>query len=191
MKGSIPEEKYSRLFYRRNALRTFIIFLIFASILACEDFPSNPVKVQSKIKTASVRLAETRYVPVDPPGEGLVARKVNVLCFEVRAKNFQARAIELIGKSTVAGPPETKEHAFHFRTDKIDSIIPDIPVVFNVLDSVLPETTYTVTRYQFPMNEYSPFADTQGMVRSVTIDEVWGYDLQGTRFHVDLDPSVD
>lgn len=172
-------------------MKQLILLSAFALALACADFPSNPVKVQPEIRTASVKLTETQYVPVDPPGAGLVASKVNILCFEVRAENFEARAIELIGKATVEGPPETKEHAFHFRTDKIDSMVPNTAVVFNVLDSVEPETTYTVFRFQFPMNEYSPFADTQGMVKSVTIDEVWGYDRQGTRFHVDLNPSAE
>jgi hypothetical protein len=166
-----------------------ILITAFVVALACADYPSNPVKVQPENKTVSIQLTGTQYIPVDPPGEGLVARKVNVLCFEVRADNFQARAIELIGKAMIEGPPETREHAFHFRTDKVDSIVPNAPVVFNVLDSVKPETTYTILRFQFPMNEYSPFANTQGMVSSVTIDEVWGYDGQGTRFPVDLNPS--
>jgi hypothetical protein len=189
-KNPTPWENNSRIFNRSHAVKPFILLSSFAFVLACADFPSNPVKIQPEIRTASVRLAETQYIPVDPPGDGLVARKVNILCFEVRADNFEARAIELIGKATVEGPPETKEHAFHFRTDKVDSIVPDTPVVFNVLDSVEPESTYTVFRFQFPMNEYSPFADSQGMVKSVTIDEVWGYDREGTRFHVDLDPSA-
>lgn len=172
-------------------MRQWLLLMAFTLFLTCEKFPSNPVKVQPDVKIASVTLAETRYIPVDPPGDGLVAKKVNILRFRVQALNFGAKSIELIGKAMIEGPPETKEHAFHFRTDQVDSMVPNTSVVFNVLNSVEPETVYTVFRYQFPMNEYSPFANTQGMVRSVTIDEVWGVDLQGNRFPVNLDTPTD
>ena len=168
-----------------------MLLFAFTIFLTCEKFPSNPTKVRPDVKIASVTLVETQYIPVDPPGDGLVANKVNILHFRLQAVNFGAKSLELIGKATIEGPPETKEHAFHFRTDQIDSLVLNTPVVFNVLDSVEPETVYTVLRYQFPMNEYSPFVNTQGMVRSVTIDEVWGVDLQGNRFPVNLDSPSD
>jgi hypothetical protein len=171
-------------------VRQWILLIAFTLFLTCEKFPSNPVRIPKDVKIASVTLAETRYIQVDPPGEGLVANKVNILCFKMRA-NFSARSMELIGKAKVEGPPETKEHAFHFRTDQIDSMVPNTSVVFNVLKSVEPETVYVLFRYQFPMNEYSPFANNQGMVSSVTIDEVWAVDREGNRFPVNLDPPLE
>jgi hypothetical protein len=185
----LPEEKYSLSKQRSAAVRQWILLIAFTLFLTCEKFPSNPVQVPLAVRTASVTLAETRYEQVDPPGEGLVASKVNILCFKVQA-NFSARSIELIGKSKVEGPPETREHAFHFRTDQIDSMVPSTSVVFNVLSSVEAETVYVLFRYQFPMNEYSPFVNDQGKVSSVTVDEVWAVDKGGNRFPVSLDPPV-
>jgi hypothetical protein len=170
-------------------VRQWILLIAFTLFLTCEKFPSNPVQIRPEVKIASVTLAETRYEQVDPPGEGLVASKVNILCFKVRA-NFSARAIELIGKAKVEGPPETREHAFHFRTDQIDSMVPNTSVVFNVLSSVEPETVYVLVRYQFPMNEYSPFANNQGKVSSVTVDEVWAVDREGNRSQVNVDTPL-
>jgi len=185
------EEKYSHSIKRRDAVRQWLFLIAFTLFLMCERFPSNPAKVMPEVRTASVTLAETRYISVDPPGDGLVAKKVNILCFRVQAMNFAAKSMELIGKATIEGPPETREHAFHFRTDQVDSLVTDLPFVFNVLDSLEPGTVYTVFRYQIPMNEYSPFVNTQGMVRSVTIDRVWGVDGEGNRFPVNLEPSSD
>jgi hypothetical protein len=175
---------------RSNAVRQWILLIAITLFVTCEKFPSNPAQIREEARIASVTLAETRYIQVDPPGEGLVASKVNILCFKVRA-NFSARSMELIGKAKVEGPPETREHAFHFRTDQVDSMVPNASVVFNVLNSVEPETDYVLFRYQFPMNEYSPFANDQGKVSSVTIDEVWAVDPEGNRFPVNLDSALE
>jgi hypothetical protein len=172
-------------------VRKWPSLVAFFLILSCEEYPSNPLQAPSEAKKASVIHAGTQYVPVNPPGEGLVARKVNILCFKFRADNFRAKAVELIGKATFEGPPDAQEHAFRFRTDAIDTVVPNTGTPFDVIRSIEPESTYTFFRYQFPMNEYSPFANTQGMIRVVSIDEIWAYDEEGNRSPVEPDPSED
>ena len=157
-------------------MRTWLYLLSFIWVLSCDQFPTNPIQTPEVLKKASVACVESEYVPVNPPGEGLVATKVNVLAFRVRAMNFHAKAIELIGRATFEGLPGNSAHTFRFRTDSIGSAAPKTVYPFDVIRSIEPETTYTFFRFQFPMNEYSPFSGTLGKIRSVTIDEIFAYD---------------
>jgi hypothetical protein len=159
-------------------LRLVKLFCAGLLILACEHFPNNPVE---KADTRLVRIdhLSTRYVPIDPPADGLVARRVNILEFRVQAENLETAALEFRGKAELSGPPESKEHAFRFRTDRLDAVVPEAGVRFEVFSSIETGTPYTFFRFQIPMNEYSPFADGQGMVTALTIDEVFAVDEQG------------
>jgi hypothetical protein len=157
-----------------------LIRLLCAGLLlaSCDHFPSNPVE---KADGRLVRIDHlgTRYVPIDPPADGLVARKLNILEFRVRVENLETAGLEFRGKAELAGPPETKDHAFRFRTDRLDPVVPEAGVPFEVFTSIDTGRTYTFFRFQIPMNEYSPFTDGRGMVTGLTIDEVFSVDGRG------------
>lgn len=159
-------------------MRHVILFCLVLALAACEHFPSNP-ELKPDLRFVRIDHLSTRYVPIDPPAESLVARKVNILEFRVRAENLVTAALEFRGKAALSGPPETKAHAFRFRTDRLDPVVPQAGIPFEVFASIDTGTAYVFYRFQIPMNEYSPFADGQGMVTALTIDEVLAIDEQG------------
>lgn len=159
-------------------MRHLTLFCTVLILAACEHYPSNP-ELKPDLRFVRIDHLSTRYVPIDPLSESLVARKVNILEFRVRAENLVTAALEFRGKAALSGPPETKAHAFRFRTDCLDPMVPQAGVPFEVFASIDTGTAYVFYRYQIPMNEYSPFADDQGMVTALTIDEVFAIDEQG------------
>jgi hypothetical protein len=164
-------------------LRHIKLFCLALTLLACEHYPSNP-EIKADLRLVRIDHLSTRYVPIDPPVDGLVARKVNILEFSVAVENLTTSALEFRGKAVISGPPETKEHAFRFRTDRLDPVVPDAGVPFAVFASIDTGTAYVFYRFQIPMNEYSPFAQGQGMVTALTIDEVFAIDERGASCRV-------
>ncbi len=159
-------------------MRHVILLCLALTLVACEHFPSNP-ELKPDLRFVRIDHLSTRYVPIDPPAESLVARRVNILEFRVRAENLVTAALEFRGKAALSGPPETKTHAFRFRTDRLDPVVPQAGFPFDVFASIDTGKAYVFYRFHIPMNEYSPFADGQGMVTALTIDEVLAIDEQG------------
>jgi len=180
----------------KNALRentimkTMAIFLVLFFLVGCEFFPSNPQDKVQNLETVYIEHCKTDYVSTEPPMDGVVATKVNVLTFQMRVKNFKPRALEFYGRAILDGPPESREHALCFRTDSVSLIPKDTGYIFNKLEEIDSESTYTLIRPKFPTNEYSPFCGTQGKVLKITITEVWAFNENYERFSVAFVDSV-
>jgi len=167
-----------------------IFLLLFIFITSCEKFPSNPLMTSMKPETVFIKYLGTQYVPANPPAEGLVATKVNVLFFKIRIKNFETKALEIYGRTVIEGPPDSREHSLYFKTDTILVNPEETGYTFNTLGTVVPESTYTLVRAKFPTNEYSPFEGTQGEVKKVTITNIFAYDKNGKKFSVAVIDSL-
>jgi hypothetical protein len=159
-------------------LRSIMFLCAGLLLVSCEHFPSNPVE-KADMRMVRIDHLSTQYVRIDPPADGLVARKVNILEFRVQVENLEAAALEFRGKAELAGPPESKDHAFRFRTDRLDPVVPRAGFDFEVFSAIETGSPYTFFRFQIPMNEYSPFTNSQGMVTALTIDEVFAVDERG------------
>ena len=156
-------------------------------LVACERFPVNPPKAMPPGSTVSVQFLSSDYVATEPGTEGLVADKVNILSFAIRAENFQAKALEFYGKVVIEGPPDARQHSIQFRTDDVVVDPPNTGYTFNTLDSVATGYNYVLVRPKYPTNEYSPFEGTQGKIIELTITEVWAYDQDGNRISVTIE----
>lgn len=167
-----------------------IFLLIFIFTIGCEKFPSNPPKISQKPKTVFIKYLGTKYVPANPPAEGLVATKVNVLFFKIKIKNFETKALEFYGEAVIQGPPDSRNHFLYFKTDTILVNPEETGYIFNTFETVVPESTYTLVRAKFPTNEYSPFEGTQGKIENVTITDVFAYDENGKKFSVTVIDSL-
>jgi hypothetical protein len=168
--------------------RAFLVLLFFL-VLTCDRFPSNPPETPQNSKVVFVEHFSTDYVPASPPVEGLLATKVNVMFFEMRVENFKPKAIEFYGWALIDGPPEYQKRAIHFRTDSLVLNPEETGYTFNAMEWIEPGSSYVFIRPKFPTNEYSPFEGTQGMVKEVTITEVWAFDENGEKFSVSVGNS--
>ena len=181
--------KISRNF---GILKISIVLLISIFITSCEKFPSNPPKVsQQKPKTIFIKYLGAKYVPANPPADGLVATKVNVLFFKIKIENFETSTLEIYGKTVIQGPPDSRKHSLYFKTDSIWVNPEETGYTFNTLETVKPGSTYTLVRAKFPTNEYAPFEGTQGKVKKVTITNVFAYDKNGGKFPVAVVDSLE
>ena len=168
-------------------MRKSILFLFLCSLLLfCDEYPPNPEDVKPVLNGVFIQHTETDYIPVNPPAEGMMATKVNVLSFRFVVKEIEVKALEFYGRAIVAGPPEDRIHAVHFRTDSLGLIPEGTVYQFNVINKIEPESTYIIVRPQYPTNEYSPFTDDRGKIVSIEINEAWAYREDGTVAPVSL-----
>ena len=170
-------------------MKRWLIFFLPLLYTACQQFPSNPPK-NIEPPTVFIEHLKTDYIEFETSIDGLATDKVNILFFQLKVANFEAKALEFYGRADIEGPPEMVNHAIHFRTDLIGSDLDGTNYPFVILDDIQPESTYAFLRPKFPTNEYSPFSGTQGMIRSITITEVWAYDEHGNKFLVELGQST-
>ena len=167
--------------------RTLFLLLIIP-FLRCSDFSSDSNDSRND-GTVFIRHTGTEYVETKPPGQGLVATKVNVLSFEIRTEDCQPRALEFYGRAEIQGPPGNREHGFCFRTDSVSLDAQITGYTFNTEARLDQGTTYVLMRPKYPTNEYAPFEGTQGKVIGVTITEVWAIDEYDNRCSVCLEES--
>ena len=164
-------------------MKKLILVSVGLLIIACEQFPSNPSKLDLS-ERVYIEHRDTEYVPAETTIEGIAATKVNVLSFEIRTENIESTALEFYGRAMLDGPPGYQEHSIHFRTDSLFLSVEGMEYTFNKLVSLEPGSTYTIVRPKFPTNEYAPFEGTQGMVREITITQVWAYDQDGEKHSI-------
>jgi hypothetical protein len=169
--------------------KTLLLFLAIIFV-ACDTFPTNPPKTPPAQPLVSIEHASTDYVPVDPPGEGIVATMVNILTFEVKAENFQPKALEFYIKAGFEGPPDAQDHMILFRTDEVAYNPEETGYNFVTLDQIQSGTVYTLIRPKYPTNEYSPFQGDQGKILTVKIVEVWAISDIGEKYSVDFQDSL-
>jgi hypothetical protein len=170
-----------------EVMRKSILFLSLCTILLfCDEYPPNPVDVKIELKGVSVRHTETDYIPVNPPVKDMMATKVNVLVFRFVVNGIELKALEFYGKAIVAGPPEGRMYAVHFRTDSLGLIPEGTHYHFNIIDKIEPDSTYVIVRPQYPTNEYSPFIGDRGKIVSIIINEVWAYREDGTMMPITM-----
>lgn len=168
-------------------MKQVIIFFIFILFISCEKFPSNPSGEPAPTESVYIEHVSTEYVSTEPPGDLLTATKVNVLVFTIRADYFTPISLEIYGRALMDGPPESREHSIHFRTDSLIFNPAETGYTFNTLEALQAGSSYTLVRPKFPTNEYSPFQGTQGMVEELSVTEVWAYDAAGNKFPVDFE----
>jgi hypothetical protein len=168
----------------QKPLQFLVIFGVF--ILFCDRYPPNPVRVPSNLFGVSIQHVDTDYISVQPPADGMVSTKVNVLSFRIVVKNLEVSALEFYGRAVMDGPPENRIHAVHFRTDSLGLKPDSTDYQFNLLQEIQPESVYVIVRPQYPTNEYSPFDDDRGKIISIEIDEVWAYQKNGTAVSMPL-----
>jgi len=164
-------------------MKKYLLLLAGVLLLFCEKYPANPPKDPNS-KQVLIDHLNTEYIETEPPVEGIVATKVNILTFQIRARNFKPKSLEFYGRALLIGPPENREQAIHFKTDSIILSPVNINVDLNTLQSIEPESTYIIKRPKYPTNEYSPFKGEQGRVQLITITEVWACDEQGKKYPV-------
>ncbi len=164
---------------------TFI--LIFVFLISCEKFPSNLPSSSIQTNTVFIEHVGTEYVSIEPPGNLLNATKLNVLFFRIRAEHFTPSSIELYGRALIQGPPESREQSIYYRTDSLAFSPEGTNYTFNTIQTIQADSNYILIRPKFPTNEYSPFQGTQGMIREISITEVWAYDAAGERISVNFE----
>ena len=153
---------------------------------ACSEYPNNPSKNPEPVPAVSIHHVQTDYVPTEPPTDGLLATKVNILILQLRAEAFTPKAIEFYGRATLVGPPDSHIHSIHLRTDSL-SLVPNIEgYSFNTLDNIEPGSTYVIVRPKFPTNSYAPFAENQGKIDTIEFTEVWAWNADGQKISVQL-----
>lgn len=163
---------------------TIFIFFIFIS---CDKYPSNPPHNSAPEELVFIEHVSTEYVSSEPPSDMLTATKVNVLSFNIRAEHFTPSSIEIYGRALMEGPPDSREHSIHFRSDSLVFNPVGTGYTFNTLQTVQSGSTYTLVRPKYPTNEYSPFQGNQGMVEELSITEIWAYDETGEKFSVNFE----
>jgi hypothetical protein len=166
------------------------LLLICAFLVFCDEYPPNPVEVNLVPDGVIVQCIKTDYIPVNPPAEGMTATKVNVLSFQFAIEGKEVKVLEFYGRAIVAGPPEGRICAVHFRTDSLGLIPEGTDYPFNIIDEIEPDSTYLMIRSQYPTNEYSPFVGDRGKIVSIEIDEVCAYRKDGTIMSVSLVDSL-
>ena len=168
-------------------MRYALLILIVLVAASCEQFPVNPIDGSQEPEMVLIEHFETDYVPAESSVEGIAATKVNVLSFHLKAENFNPKAIEVYGRAILEGSPGNQEHSIHFRTDSLWLNLSETGYEFNTLSTIQQGATYTLIRAKFPTNEYAPFEGLQGMVKELTITEVWAYDESGKFFEVEFE----
>ena len=155
--------------------------MVFAALpfLACEKTPVNPPRVPAPVPRVTVRCTAVQYVPVEHAVDGLIAKKMNVLTFSVRCGNVKAKAVEFFGSVRLQGPPYNREHDLHFFTDRLDAEAVSAGSAWTLLGAVHSDSTYTLVRCKFPMNEYAPFEGDQGKVIGVRMQRACAYSELG------------
>lgn len=166
----------------------FILLTVFA--VSCGKFPANPDYNSSKEETVFIAHQSTDYVAIDPPFEGSVATKVNVLSFTLKVENCRPVAVEFCGRVVMEGDTEDQEHSLQFRTDTVEMDAPVMGYIFNTLERIDPGLNYTLIRPKLPTNEFSPFVGNQGRVKSLTINEAWVIDGDGKKYSATLKDSM-
>lgn len=172
-----------KYYWKGGNMRRAMFLLFIVSFLRCSDFSSNSVDPRAS-GSVYIQHVGTEYVETLPPGQGLVATKVNVLSFEIRAENCQPNALEFYGRAAIQGPPGNREHGFCFRTDSLSINTEIAGYNFNVEQRINHGTTYTLMRPKYPTNEYAPFEGIQGKVMEVTITEAWAIYENGDQYSV-------
>ncbi len=162
-------------------------FSLIFIISSCEKFPSNPDKNDNQARWVDVQHVGTEYITTETAVDGLAAKKVNLLSFQIEANHFEASAIEVFGRVILEGPPFEREHNLHFRTDKLLQVEDDGSEI--CLHEIRPESPVNLVRSKFPTNEYSPFIGNQGKVIDVIITNVIAYDSEGKAMDIPLCPA--
>lgn len=163
------------------------VLLLLFIVSACERFPSNPADISGITPTVSIAYEGTEYVTAAPSVDGLVADKVNILTFSLKAENCTLSAIEFFGSVQLSGPPDSVDHAIHFRSDALLESAGSLTIPFEEIQRINEGMVYTFKRPVFPTNEYAPFENGQGSVRSVSISEIWAHDTAGVTYRLPLD----
>lgn len=164
-----------------EAVRNSLFVLLFSvCFIFCEKFPSNPTYEEPDPNGVSIKHIEINYVSADPPADGMIATKVNIISFRFAIRNLKVKALEFYGKAVLDGPPDDRVYAIHFRTDSLGLKPEDTEYQFNVLEEIEPESTYVIVRPQYPTNEYAPFVDDRGRIKSIKIYDVWAHREDGT-----------
>ncbi len=162
-------------------MKYFLYVLVVLFIIGCEQYPSNPIQKTDPEPTVQIIHKSTDYVDASCEIPGIAANKANILFFELKLIHFEATAIEVLGTVTLEGIDEKKEHTIHFYTDQLIVVPQGTAYEFNTIDRLEPESTYTLVRSKFPPNEYSPFKNNRGRIKSLTFCEVWAYDAYGEK----------
>ena len=174
-----------RNFNRNKLIILFAVGSLMVSVLlsSCGSFPSNPSNQTPMGTSVSISHMETDYLPTESPADGLASKKVNLLTFEITVDSMEIQSLEVFGRVLLEGPPESKEHILHFRTDQIQQVS---AMQLNNIDELRPGQIYQLVRPHFPTNEYSPYQGNQGRVAKVTIQEIRAYNTSGKQIPVDL-----
>ena len=170
-------------------MRRMIPILLLVVMAACERFPTNPVNTPPS-ENVCIEHLSTDYVPAEPPLQGIVATKVNILTFNIMAENFQPKALEFYIKAEFEGPPDAQDHMILFRTDQVTFNPDETGYTFDTLEQMSTDTIYTLHRPKYPTNEYSPFDGDQGKILSVQVVEVWAMNQEGEKYSVAFKDSL-
>lgn len=155
-------------------------------VAACDQFPGNP-STEPVRRSLKIEHGGTQYVDVHSNIEGVQATKVNILEFRILAENFEADAIEFIGRAQMINGADTTWHALHFRTDSLCEQMNNSDHSFNQLGHIYPDSAYELIRPKFPPNEFSPFQGNQGKVVFVEITGAWACDENGIQIQIPLE----
>ncbi|MCK5148862.1 hypothetical protein KAR48_19060 [bacterium] len=161
-------------------MRKLTFILLALVVMGCERFPTNVGDLESDEPLLSIDHLSTEYMTTATDMEGIISDKINILTFRVMAENCKLSVVEFIGTVTLNGPPGSAEQAIRFRTDKLYTVISGLEIPLEEITEILQGQEYIFKRPVFPTNEYSPFENEQGMVKTVNITEIWAYDTTGT-----------
>lgn len=173
-------EKYA-LKHWELIMKAFVLLIIGLFVLGCEQYPSNPTQEHDAEPSIQITHRATDYVNATCDIPGIAADKTNIMLFEFEIENFEAVAMEVLGVVTLEGINEEKEHTIHFYTDQILIEPQGTEYEFNTIDNLIPESTYTLIRSKFPPNEYAPFKNDIGRIKTLKFCEVWAYNASGEK----------
>ena len=158
-----------------------IILICSLFLMFCEQYPLNPEPAVTELFNLNIKHTNTFYIETSTPIEGLLAERVNVLEFQLTVENFNPMYIEFFGQAVLGGPPDSKQHAFFFRTDTSHHPLCQTEYHVQALMNIIPDSVYTFYRMIIPTNEYAPFANSQGMVENIRITNTYAVDNRGVR----------
>jgi hypothetical protein len=164
-------------------MKKAIVLCMTIFLAACERFPTNPSGETATEPSLSIVSVKVQYLPLAKEVDGLIAKKMNVVTIGFRAEGLppNVQAVELCGSAVLQGPPDNQEHDLHFRTDRMDAENEQPGMGWNLIQSVQPDTVYTLVRCKLPMNEYAPFEGNQGKVLRVKVKQAWAVDGNGNK----------
>lgn len=177
----LPNKENFSVKDRGSTMKAFVLVLFALCILGCEQYPSNPPLEQDADPFIQIVHKATDYVEATSNIPGIAADKTNILLFEFEIANFETVAMEVLGIVTLEGMDEKKEHTIHFYTDQILVEPQGTDYELNTLDKLVPESTYTLIRSKFPPNEYAPFKNDMGRIKTLKFCEVWAYNASGEK----------